>query len=90
MIYFAPANDDCVAGVVAALIAGDDVEMGREQIDDLALAFVSPLRADDCEVLVWWSLLSGLSRGSSARILRRRLIAVIGIVMPFFLEVAFY
>src|SRR5262245_16874959 len=48
MVDSAAANDDGMAGVVAALITGDDVEMWREQIDDLALAFVSPLRADDC------------------------------------------
>src|SRR5262245_59268096 len=48
MIDSAASNDDGMAGVVAALIASDDVEMGSERIDDLALAFVSPLRADDC------------------------------------------
>src|SRR5262245_1897485 len=57
MIDSAAANDDGMAGVVAALIASDDVEMGGEQIDDLTLAFVSPLRANDCEVhecgLIW-------------------------------------
>ena len=36
-----PAVDvDGVPGVVAALIARDDAEMGRQQIDDLALAFI--------------------------------------------------
>ena len=39
-----------VAGVVPALIASDDVEAFTEEIDDLPLAFVSPLRADDCRV----------------------------------------
>ena len=34
-----------VAGVVPALIAGDDIEARRQEIDDLALAFVAPLRA---------------------------------------------
>ena len=33
-----------VAGVVPALISGDDVEARREEIDDLALALVTPLR----------------------------------------------
>ena len=41
---------DGVAGVVAALIARDDVEARRQQIDDLALAFVAPLRAEHCEI----------------------------------------
>ena len=39
---------DGVAGVVAALIAGDDREVRRQQIDDLALAFVAPLRSEHC------------------------------------------
>ena len=39
------ADIDGVAGVVAALVARDDVEPVREQVDDLALAFVAPLRA---------------------------------------------
>jgi hypothetical protein len=46
-----PQNDlliagvDRVAGVVTALRARDDGKMLREQIDDLAFAFISPLRA---------------------------------------------
>ena len=39
-----------VAGVVAALIPGHDRKMRGQQVDDLALAFVSPLRAKDCKV----------------------------------------
>ncbi len=41
---------DRVSGVVAALIAGDDLETRRQQVDDLALAFVSPLGAKNCDV----------------------------------------
>ena len=41
------ADDDRVAGVVAALVAGDDVEPLGQQVDDLALALVAPLGADD-------------------------------------------
>ena len=37
---------DGMAGVVPALIAGDDRKIWRQQIDDLALAFVSPLRSE--------------------------------------------
>ena len=37
------ANKDGVAGVVSALIAGYGVELVREEIDDLALALISPL-----------------------------------------------
>src|SRR5205814_6370866 len=36
-----------VSGVVAALIADDDVEPLREQIDNLAFTFVAPLGAYD-------------------------------------------
>ena len=40
-------GDDRVAGVGTALVAAHEVGMLGEQIDDLALALVSPLRADD-------------------------------------------
>src|SRR5262249_20130296 len=35
-----------VAGVVTTLITSNDREAGRQQVDDLALAFVAPLRTD--------------------------------------------
>ncbi len=38
-----------VAGVVSALVAGDEVERRGDEIDDLALALVAPLAADDGE-----------------------------------------
>ena len=38
---------DRVAGVRAAVVAADEVGVLGEQVDDLALAFVAPLRADD-------------------------------------------
>src|ERR1019366_189977 len=38
-----------VAGVVAALIAGDEIEGGSDEVDDFALAFVAPLAPDDGE-----------------------------------------
>ena len=41
------ADFDGVARVVAALIARDEVETLREQVNNLALALVAPLRADD-------------------------------------------
>ena len=47
---FLAVHHQCVTGVVAALKADDDVGVVREEIDDLALAFVSPLSADDCNV----------------------------------------
>ena len=40
-------GDDRVAGVGAALVAADEVGMLGEQVDDLALPLVPPLRADD-------------------------------------------
>ena len=43
-------DDDRVAGIVPALIAGNDIEMFREQIDDLSLALVAPLGADNDQV----------------------------------------
>ena len=44
----APVGVDGVTGVVAALIPGHDRKVRRQQIDDLALAFVSPLRSKYC------------------------------------------
>ena len=40
------ARDHGVAGVVAALGANDHVHGVGEQVDDLALAFITPLAAD--------------------------------------------
>ena len=41
------ADDDGVAGVVAALVAHDHVDRLGEQVHGLALALVAPLQADD-------------------------------------------
>ena len=41
---------DRVAGVVSALIARDDRKVRRQQIDDLAFAFIAPLRAEHGEI----------------------------------------
>jgi histidine ammonia-lyase len=38
---------DGVAGIVPALVARDEIERGRNEVDDLAFSFVSPLSADD-------------------------------------------
>ena len=35
-----------MTGVVASLIPGDDVKIGGQQIDDLALTLIPPLRPD--------------------------------------------
>src|SRR6476469_7594339 len=42
-----PVDDNRVRGVRAALVATDEVGVEREQVDDLAFTFVSPLRTDD-------------------------------------------
>ena len=44
VLAFAPA--DRVAGVGTALVAGDDVDVLAEQVDDFAFAFVAPLAPD--------------------------------------------
>ena len=44
------ADDERVAGVVAALEADDAIGALRQPVDDLALALVAPLRADDHDV----------------------------------------
>jgi orotidine-5'-phosphate decarboxylase len=41
------ADDQRVAGVVAALVPGDHVRPLGQEVDDLALALVPPLGADD-------------------------------------------
>ncbi len=40
-------GDDRVPGIRAALVAADEVGVPGEQVDDLALALVAPLSADD-------------------------------------------
>src|SRR5438045_640987 len=40
-------DDDCVAGIVTSGVASHDGKIFGEDIDDLALAFVTPLGADD-------------------------------------------
>ena len=53
-----------VAGVVPALVARDDGKVRRQQVDDLALALVAPLRAQYCYVHRHLSgLYSSLIRG---------------------------
>ena len=42
-----PAHGDGVPGVVAAVVAGDDIRLGGQQIDDAAFALVPPLGADN-------------------------------------------
>ena len=44
------ADDERVAGIVAALEADDDVGAARQPVDDLALALVAPLAADHGDV----------------------------------------
>jgi hypothetical protein len=39
---------DCVAGIVSALVTGNTVEFLREDVDDFAFAFISPLETYDC------------------------------------------
>jgi hypothetical protein len=39
-------DDQGMAGIVAALVAHDDVGVLGEDIDDLALPFVAPLHTD--------------------------------------------
>src|SRR5205823_6162404 len=45
------ADDERVAGVMAALKADDALRVLGQPVDDLALAFIAPLRADNDDVL---------------------------------------
>ena len=49
------ADDKRVAGIVAALEADDHVGAARQPVDDLALAFVAPLGADDGHIAQFFS-----------------------------------
>ena len=44
------AGEDRVPRIVTALIARDDVEMRRQQIDDFSLAFIAPLGSEHAEI----------------------------------------
>ena len=56
----APADDERVARVVAALEPDDALRVLGQPVDDLALTFIAPLGADDDDVLAhgslpeWW------------------------------------
>jgi hypothetical protein len=55
------ADDDCVTGVGAALVADDEVMLAREEVDDLALGFVAPLQTDNAST--WHGRSSKRHRG---------------------------
>lgn len=40
-------HDDRMSGVVTTRTASADIEFGGENVDELALALVAPLRAED-------------------------------------------
>ena len=60
------AHHQRVAGVVAALEAHDDLGVLGEQVDDLALPLVAPLRSDDDDVRHSGGRLSTRPRGPSS------------------------
>lgn len=47
---FLAVKEDGVSGVVPSLVPGNNVEVAREKIDDLAFAFVAPLGADHNQI----------------------------------------
>ena len=49
-MIFVRIDKDRMTGVVPALIARDDGKLRRQQIDDLAFAFISPLRTEYSDV----------------------------------------
>jgi hypothetical protein len=48
-------DDDRVAGVVAALIADDEIGLLGQEVGDLALALVAPLHADESDARHQWA-----------------------------------
>ena len=65
------ADDDGVAGVVTAGVAGDDVELFAEDVDDLAFAFVAPLGAENDGRLLFVHEERALRRMGSRALQRR-------------------
>ncbi len=65
-----PGHDDRVAGIGPSLIAGDHVGAGGEQVRDLALALVPPLKAHDDETARHAGCLSRTGRQFTAPTLR--------------------
>src|SRR5262249_11356165 len=47
---FFVADADGVAGVGAAAVADDDIGLLGQKIDDFALAFIAPLKAEDAGI----------------------------------------
>ena len=47
---FLAAVNDSVSGIVAALTSNDDIGVPGKDVDDFALAFIAPLRADQYRV----------------------------------------
>jgi hypothetical protein len=47
----AVAEANGMARVVTSLIPGDTIKIARQDIDDLALALIAPLKAYDCCVV---------------------------------------
>ncbi len=45
---FLAGDDDGMAGIGTTVVADDVVVIRGEQINDLALAFIAPLKTDDC------------------------------------------
>ena len=43
-VIFHAVNDDCVSGIVPALITADNVDLLGQKIDDLPFSFIAPLR----------------------------------------------
>ena len=55
-----PVDDDSVPGIVAARVACHNRKIFRENVDNLALAFVTPLRTyDDCSLTLLQCRLHG-------------------------------
>jgi len=71
------ADDDCMAGVVASLVPGDDIETLAQDIDDLSLPLVTPLGAYNNDIGHDNSLFDGWSMTAqdASPILTRRRIA---------------
>jgi hypothetical protein len=60
---FAAAESYGMTRVVSSLVTGDTIEFIREDVDDFSFSFIAPLQADNGEILLHDSRLSG---GTSA------------------------
>ena len=87
---FLAAMNDGMAGIIPTLTAHDDIGVGGKNVDDLALPFVAPLRADQDRVGhdLFWAKICPDALGRGIRDLRHRIRAAAPRARPFWTRCA--